>query len=50
MRGNSYWIRKPGPYTVVASDTASAVISCPLAATLPMGVGLNPIPPNIAAG
>lgn len=34
----------------VASNTASAVITCPLAATLAIGVGLNPIPPIIAAG
>ena len=34
----------------VASNTASAVISCPLAATLAIGVGLNPIPHILAAG
>jgi sodium-dependent dicarboxylate transporter 2/3/5 len=32
-----------------ASNTASAVITCPLAATLAMGAGLNPIPSIIAA-
>lgn len=33
-----------------ASNTASAVITCPIAATLALGVGINPIPPIIAAG
>jgi solute carrier family 13 (sodium-dependent dicarboxylate transporter), member 2/3/5 len=32
-----------------ASNTASAVITCPIAATLAIGAGLNPIPPIIAA-
>jgi solute carrier family 13 (sodium-dependent dicarboxylate transporter), member 2/3/5 len=32
-----------------ASNTASAVIACPIAATLAIGAGLNPIPPIIAA-
>jgi len=32
-----------------ASNTASAVIVCPLAATLAIGAGLNPIPPILAA-
>jgi solute carrier family 13 (sodium-dependent dicarboxylate transporter), member 2/3/5 len=31
------------------SNTASAVITCPIAATLAIGAGLNPIPPIIAA-
>jgi di/tricarboxylate transporter len=31
-----------------ASNTASAVIACPIAATLAIGAGLNPIPPIIA--
>jgi solute carrier family 13 (sodium-dependent dicarboxylate transporter), member 2/3/5 len=34
----------------IASNTASAVITCPIAATLAIGLGLNPIPPIIAAG
>jgi sodium-dependent dicarboxylate transporter 2/3/5 len=34
----------------IASNTASAVITCPLAATLAISVGLNPIPSIIAAG
>ena len=33
-----------------ASNTASAVIACPIAATLAIGAGFNPIPPIIAAG
>ena len=33
-----------------ASNTASAVIVCPLAATLAIGAGLDPIPPILAAG
>jgi sodium-dependent dicarboxylate transporter 2/3/5 len=33
-----------------ASNTASAVITCPIAATLAIGGGVNPIPPVIAAG
>jgi len=33
-----------------ASNTASAVIMCPVAASLAVGAGLNPIPPIIAAG
>jgi solute carrier family 13 (sodium-dependent dicarboxylate transporter), member 2/3/5 len=33
-----------------ASNTASAVITCPIAATLAIGAGVNPIPPVIAAG
>ncbi|MDQ3835982.1 MAG: DASS family sodium-coupled anion symporter [Thermoproteota archaeon] len=33
-----------------ASNTASAVITCPIAATLAIGAGVNPIPPIIAAG
>lgn len=33
-----------------ASNTASAVITCPIAATLAVGAGINPIPPVIAAG
>jgi sodium-dependent dicarboxylate transporter 2/3/5 len=33
-----------------ASNTASAVITCPIAAALAIGVGVNPIPPVIAAG
>lgn len=32
-----------------ASNTASAVITCPIAATLAIGSGINPIPPIIAA-
>ena len=32
-----------------ASNTASAVITCPIAATIAIGAGLNPIPPIIAA-
>jgi sodium-dependent dicarboxylate transporter 2/3/5 len=32
-----------------ASNTASAVISCPMAAALALGAGVNPIPPIIAA-
>ena len=31
------------------SNTASAVFVCPLAATLAIGAGLNPIPPILAA-
>ena len=33
-----------------SSNTASAVIMCPLAASLAIGAGFNPIPPIIAAG
>jgi solute carrier family 13 (sodium-dependent dicarboxylate transporter), member 2/3/5 len=33
-----------------ASNTASAVIVCPIAASLAIGGGFNPIPPIIAAG
>jgi solute carrier family 13 (sodium-dependent dicarboxylate transporter), member 2/3/5 len=33
-----------------ASNTASAVITCPIAASLAIGAGFNPIPPIIAAG
>jgi solute carrier family 13 (sodium-dependent dicarboxylate transporter), member 2/3/5 len=33
-----------------ASNTASAVITCPIAAALAIGAGVNPIPPIIAAG
>lgn len=33
-----------------ASNTASAVITCPIAAALAIGAGINPIPPIIAAG
>jgi solute carrier family 13 (sodium-dependent dicarboxylate transporter), member 2/3/5 len=33
-----------------ASNTASAVIMCPIAASLAIGAGFNPIPPIIAAG
>jgi sodium-dependent dicarboxylate transporter 2/3/5 len=33
-----------------ASNTASAVITCPIAAALAVGAGVNPIPPVIAAG
>jgi solute carrier family 13 (sodium-dependent dicarboxylate transporter), member 2/3/5 len=33
-----------------ASNTASAVIMCPVAASLAIGAGFNPIPPIIAAG
>ncbi|AIF85491.1 di-/tricarboxylate transporter [Candidatus Nitrososphaera evergladensis SR1] len=33
-----------------ASNTASAVITCPIAATLAIGAGVNPVPPIIAAG
>jgi solute carrier family 13 (sodium-dependent dicarboxylate transporter), member 2/3/5 len=33
-----------------ASNTASAVITCPIAAALAIGVGVNPIPPILAAG
>lgn len=33
-----------------ASNTASAVITCPIAASLAIGVGIDPIPPIIAAG
>jgi sodium-dependent dicarboxylate transporter 2/3/5 len=33
-----------------ASNTASAVIMCPVAASLAVGAGFNPIPPIIAAG
>nr|MDQ3971759.1 SLC13 family permease [Thermoproteota archaeon] len=33
-----------------ASNTASAVIACPIAASLAIGAGFNPIPPIIAAG
>jgi sodium-dependent dicarboxylate transporter 2/3/5 len=33
-----------------ASNTASAVITCPIAAALAFGAGVNPIPPVIAAG
>lgn len=33
-----------------ASNTASALISCPIAATLAMGAHISPIPPIIAAG
>lgn len=32
-----------------ASNTASAVIACPIAASLAIGAGFNPIPPIIAA-
>jgi len=32
-----------------ASNTAAAVITCPIAATLAIGSGINPIPPIIAA-
>lgn len=32
------------------SNTASAIIMCPLAASLAVGAGFNPIPPIIAAG
>jgi sodium-dependent dicarboxylate transporter 2/3/5 len=32
-----------------ASNTASAVIACPIAATLAIGAGINPIPPILAA-
>jgi sodium-dependent dicarboxylate transporter 2/3/5 len=32
-----------------ASNTASAVITCPIAASLAIGAGINPIPPIIAA-
>jgi sodium-dependent dicarboxylate transporter 2/3/5 len=32
-----------------ASNTASAVITCPIAATLAIGAGINPIPPILAA-
>ncbi|WP_458745273.1 SLC13 family permease [Candidatus Nitrosocosmicus sp. T] len=34
----------------VASNTASAVIVCPIATSLAIGAGLSPIPPIIAAG
>jgi len=33
-----------------ASNTASAVIMCPIAASLAIDAGFNPIPPIIAAG
>ena len=33
-----------------ASNTASAVIMCPIAASLAIGAGFNPIPSIIAAG
>jgi solute carrier family 13 (sodium-dependent dicarboxylate transporter), member 2/3/5 len=33
-----------------ASNTASAVIACPIAASLAIGAAFNPIPPIIAAG
>jgi solute carrier family 13 (sodium-dependent dicarboxylate transporter), member 2/3/5 len=33
-----------------ASNTASAVIMCPIAASLAIGAGFSPIPPIIAAG
>lgn len=33
-----------------ASNTASAVITCPIAAALAIGAGINPIPPIVAAG
>jgi sodium-dependent dicarboxylate transporter 2/3/5 len=33
-----------------ASNTASAVIACPIAASLAIGAGFSPIPPIIAAG
>ncbi|MDQ3902303.1 MAG: DASS family sodium-coupled anion symporter [Thermoproteota archaeon] len=33
-----------------ASNTAAAVITCPIAAALAIGTGINPIPPIIAAG
>jgi solute carrier family 13 (sodium-dependent dicarboxylate transporter), member 2/3/5 len=33
-----------------ASNTASALITCPIAASLAIGAGFNPIPPIIAAG
>ena len=33
-----------------ASNTASAVITCPIAAALAIGAGVNPIPPILAAG
>jgi len=35
--------------TYAASNTAAALIACPIAATLALGAGLNPIPPIIAA-
>lgn len=33
-----------------ASNTASAIITCQIAATLAIGAGFNPIPPILAAG
>jgi di/tricarboxylate transporter len=33
-----------------ASNTASAVITCPIAASLAIGAGFNSIPPILAAG
>lgn len=33
-----------------ASNTAAALVACPIAATLALGAGLNPIPPILAAG
>ncbi len=35
--------------TYAASNTASAVITCPIAATLAIGAGIDPIPPILAA-
>ena len=33
-----------------ASNAASAIITCQIAATLAIGAGFNPIPPILAAG
>jgi sodium-dependent dicarboxylate transporter 2/3/5 len=33
-----------------ASNTAAALVACPIAATLALGAGLNPVPPILAAG
>ncbi len=35
--------------TYAASNTAAALISCPIAASLALGVGISPVPPIIAA-
>jgi sodium-dependent dicarboxylate transporter 2/3/5 len=35
--------------TYAASNTAAALVACPLAATLAIGAGVNPLPPILAA-
>jgi solute carrier family 13 (sodium-dependent dicarboxylate transporter), member 2/3/5 len=36
-------------FTYAASNTAAALVACPLSATLAIGAGVNPLPPVIAA-